>query len=199
MRGVELTPTKVRGIVEVDPERDDFFKVIVEERLRLSSRRARSDIESKRLEKTLKIFASATCYGIYAQRDRQGQDDKVEVKCRGIDPDPYSRRVVHPEFAGELGFSPLASLITGGARLMLALLDRCISDLHGTYVMEDTDSMAIVATEHGGLVPCPEGPFRNGRWPRGCQGTVTERSRRGCSPFCEAQSVCGQVALDPQN
>jgi len=25
--------------------------------------------------------------------------------------------------------------------------------------MEDTDSMAIIATEHGGLVPCPGGPF----------------------------------------
>jgi hypothetical protein len=42
---------------------------------------------------------------------------------------------------------------------MLALLDHCVSELHGTYVMEDTDSMAIVATEHGGLVPCPGGPF----------------------------------------
>jgi hypothetical protein len=42
---------------------------------------------------------------------------------------------------------------------MLALLDHCVSELHGTYVMEDTDSMAIVATEHGALVPCPGGPF----------------------------------------
>ena len=28
----------------------------------------------------------------------------------------------------------------------------------GTYAMEDTDSMAIVATETGGEVPCPGGP-----------------------------------------
>jgi hypothetical protein len=47
-----------------------------------------------------------------------------------------------------------------GARLMLAVLDHCVSKLQGTYVMEDTDSMAIVATEHGGLVPCPGGPLR---------------------------------------
>jgi hypothetical protein len=46
------------------------------------------------------------------------------------------------------------------ARLMLALLEHCVSELHGTYVMEDTDSMAIVATEYGGLVPCPGGPFQ---------------------------------------
>ncbi len=42
---------------------------------------------------------------------------------------------------------------------MLALLEWCVSELGGTYVMEDTDSMAIVATEHGGLVPCWGGPF----------------------------------------
>ena len=54
----------------------------------------------------------------------------------------------------------MASLITGAARLMLALLEHCVIDLRGTYAMEDTDSMAIVATEHGDLVPCPGGPFR---------------------------------------
>jgi hypothetical protein len=146
-------------MVQVDPEQDDFFKVIVEERLRLSSRGDLSDIETKRLEKALKILASATCFGIYAQMDRQGEDDKVEVTCHGIDPEPYTCKVAHPEFGGEFFFAPLASLITSGARLALALLDHCVSKLQGTYVMEDTDSMAIVATEHGGLVPCPGGPF----------------------------------------
>jgi hypothetical protein len=155
----ELVPTKLRGMVEVDPERDDFFRVIVEERLRLSSCADLSDIESKRLEKALKILASATCYGIYAQMDRQGEDEKVEVTCHGIDGDPYTCSVAHPEFPGEFCFPPVASLITAGARLMLALLDHCVTKLHGTYVMEDTDSMAIVATERGGLVPCPGGPF----------------------------------------
>ena len=33
----ELIPTKLRGMVEVDPEHNDFFKSVVEERLRLSS------------------------------------------------------------------------------------------------------------------------------------------------------------------
>ena len=56
--------------------------------------------------------------------------------------------------------APLGSLITAGARLMLALLRHCVSELDGAYVMEDTDSMAIVATENGGLVPFPGGPFK---------------------------------------
>jgi hypothetical protein len=155
----EAIPTKLRGIVPVDPEHDDFFRVIVDERLSLASRDDLSAIEAKRLDKALKILASATCFGIYAQMDRQEDDGKVEVTCRGIDPDPYKCKVAHPEFPGEFWFAPLGSLITAGARLMLALLDHCVSELHGCYVMEDTDSMAIVATEHGGLVPCPGGPF----------------------------------------
>jgi hypothetical protein len=55
----EAIPTKLRGMVDVDPERDDFFRVIVEERLRLSSRGQLSDIETKRLEKALKICSPA--------------------------------------------------------------------------------------------------------------------------------------------
>ena len=156
---LELIPTKLQGIVEIDPEHNDFFKSVVEERLRLSSRGDLSDIEIKRLEKALKILASATCFGIYAQMDRQDDDDKVEVVCHGIDPEPYKCKVAHPEFASEFWFAPLGSLITAGARLALALLDYCVSKSHGTYVMEDTDSMAIVATEQGGFVPCPGGPF----------------------------------------
>src|SRR5258708_4293306 len=45
-------------------------------------------------------------------------------------------------------------------RLMLARVGHQVRTLKGTYAMEDTDSMAIVATEHGGLVPCPGGAHR---------------------------------------
>jgi hypothetical protein len=156
----EAVPTKLRGLVEVDPERNDFFRAIVDERLSLSSRGDLPAIEAKRLDKALKILASATCFGIYAQMDRRDEKDKVEVTCHGIDPDPFTCTVSHPEFPGEFWFAPLGSLITAGARLMLALLDHCISAVRATYVMEDTDSMAVVATEHGGLIPCPGGPLR---------------------------------------
>jgi hypothetical protein len=43
---------------------------------------------------------------------------------------------------------------------MLTLLERCVTDLGGTYAMEDTDSMAIVATKRGGLTPCAGGSLR---------------------------------------
>jgi hypothetical protein len=40
---------------------------------------------------------------------------------------------------------------------MLTLLEHSVWRLGGTYAMEDTDSMAIVATEHGGVIPCAGG------------------------------------------
>jgi hypothetical protein len=90
----------------------------------------------------------------------QESDEKVRVTCHGLDHDPFTCRVSHPDVPGEYCFPPVASLITGAARLMLALVEHCVSELGGTYAMEDTDSMAIVATKHGGMVACPGGSHR---------------------------------------
>ncbi len=155
-----LKRSSLRGAVSIDPRRQDFFKVVIEERKRLSTRGGLSPTEAKRLDKALKVLANATSYGIYAEMIRKETEDKVNVTCHGIDSESFKCRVAHPEVPGEYCFPPLASLITGGARLMLALLEHSVSELGGTYAMEDTDSMAIVATEHGGMVPCPGGPYR---------------------------------------
>jgi hypothetical protein len=57
-------------------------------------------------------------------------------------------------------FPPVSALITAGGRLLLAMLERMVTDASGSYLMCDTDSMAIVASERGGLVPCKGGPHR---------------------------------------
>ncbi len=82
--------------------------------------------------------------------DRRESEEKQYVVCHGIDETPYTCRVPVPEEPGDYCFPPVASLITGAARLMLALLEKSVAKLGGTYAMEDTDSMAIVATETGG-------------------------------------------------
>lgn len=46
---------------------------------------------------------------------------------------------------------------------MLALLERLVLERGGSYAFCDTDSMAIVATETGGLIPCPGGEHRNAK------------------------------------
>jgi len=156
-----LVATQLRGTIPIDPTRQDFFKAVIEERKRVDA----SDLdrsEKARLSRALKVLANSASYGIYGQMDRRESSNKVLVECHGIDPQPYTCRVENPEKPGEYCYPPVASLITGAARLMLALLERCIADLGGTYAMEDTDSMAIVATKHGGLFPRPGGPHRTG-------------------------------------
>ena len=91
--------------------------------------------------------------------DRLEGKEMIETTCYGVDPEPFTCEVANPDVPGEFCFPPVASLITGGGRLMLAMLEHCVSKLGGEYVMEDTDSMAIVATERGGLVPCVRGLF----------------------------------------
>jgi hypothetical protein len=158
LSGLKLT--KLGGAITIDPRKQDFFKVVIEQRQLLSSRDDLSASEKKRLNKALKVLANASSYGIYAEMNRQETEEKVYVTGYGIDTEPFKCRVGHPDVPGEYCFPPLASLITGAARLMLALLEHCVSELGGTYAMEDTDSMAIVATEQGGLIPCPGGRNR---------------------------------------
>ena len=154
-----LRPIALRGAVAVDPRTQDFFRTVIEERKRQSSNPALSDEERRRLDKALKVLANATSYGIFAEMLREESAQKVAVTCYGIDPEPFECSVLNPEYPGEYCFPPLAALITAAARLMLTLLERCVTDLGGTYAMEDTDSMAVCSSKHGGLIECPGGQY----------------------------------------
>lgn len=155
-----LRTVKLRGSIEVDPQRQDFFKVVIEERKRLAKRSDLSEIERDRFDGALKVLANATSYGIYAEMHREESARVQSARCQSIEPESFRCQVAHPDKPGEYCFPPLASLITGAARLMLTLLEREVSALGGTYTMEDTDSMAIVSTKTGGLVACPGGRER---------------------------------------
>lgn len=155
-----LVETKLRGMVSVDPAREDFFKAVIEERKGLDKRHHLSVAEKERLEGALKVLANSTSYGIFAEMQRHESNRARVVSCQSIDETPFTCRTPHPDVPGEYCFPPLASLITSAARLMLALLEQRVTALGGTYAMEDTDSMAVVATRSGGLVECPGGPHR---------------------------------------
>ena len=155
-----LEPVKLCNQVEVDPAKHDFFKYVIEQRIGLKQRNDLTDTEKDRLKKSLKVLANATSYGIYAEMIREESDHPVNVLCHGIDATPFTCRVAHPDKPGEYCFPPMAALITGAARLMLALLEHTVTAMGGTYAMEDTDSMAILATENGGFIPCPGGPYK---------------------------------------
>ncbi len=144
-----LRPVTLRGAVRIDPTTDDFFRKVVEERARLEPAVRPGDLETIRQPSFLKVLASATSYGIFAEMNPEARSgSRTTVRVEGLD-GPFTVPVDRPEMAGEFYFGPMASVITGAARLMLALLERFVTDAGGTWAMADTDSMAIVASRDG--------------------------------------------------
>jgi hypothetical protein len=157
-RRKELRTVRLRDRVSVNPRTQDFFQVWIEARKGLKNAADLTPEERERLDTFLKVLANAGSYGIFAEMNRAelpaSQD--AEVTVFGID-GSFTCRTRAPETPGQFCFPPIAAPIPAAARLMLALLERCVTDAGGTYAFCDTDSMAIVATESGGLVACPGG------------------------------------------
>jgi hypothetical protein len=65
----------------------------------------------------------------------------------------HQQSVRKREAPGPFYFPPLASLITSGARLLLAMAETCVTDAGGKILFCDTDSLCIVANEKGRTVP----------------------------------------------
>jgi uncharacterized protein (DUF2147 family) len=166
-----LKPVKLRGEIEVDPRKDDLFQVMIEQKELLKKlakrKKASNDISGAESDKALsyflKICANATSYGMYFELTPQKLFNPVEVK---VFSGQHSEEltVSSVERPGPFYFPPIAALITGGAHLMLALIQRCIEDKGGHYLFCDTDSMCIVASENGGRVRCPGERGPNGEY-----------------------------------
>jgi hypothetical protein len=153
-----LCSTRLGGLVEIDPSRRDFFRAVIEQRKTLPQTNLPAP-DAELLDRFLKVIANAASYGIYAEMVRQelGSRTSVPVTVHGLDDQPFQAEVSAPEEPGEFCFPPVAACITGAARLMLALTEHLVSEAGGSYAICDTDSMAIVATEQGGSIPCPGG------------------------------------------
>lgn len=164
-RQTGLRPIKLRGTIAVDPGAPgaDFFRSVIEERQRVKRRKDLRENERKRLDAFLKVLANATSYGIFAEvvRHELGKREREPVTVYGLD-GPFTHTPPALEKPGQYFFAPVAACITAAARLMLALLERSVSDLGGTYAFCDTDSMSIVATEHGGALTF-EGTGKDGQ------------------------------------
>jgi hypothetical protein len=157
-RQPDMRPVSIRGAVHVDPYQADFFCNLIE--IRNSLPTDSGDAENDRLRDVLKVLANATTYGIFVELNRH-VDEESECEVWTGSNTPFRATVKGPEHRGPFTFPPLATLITGAARLMLALLEARVAERGGTYAFCDTDSMAVVATPDGGPVPCPDGPLRS--------------------------------------
>ena len=94
----------------------------------------------------LKILANSGSYGLFVELNPNEADNLKLRVFSGEDSFETKSDVV--EEPGKWFAPHIASLITAGGRLLLAMLERCIADAGGTYLFCDTDSAAIVSMEH---------------------------------------------------
>jgi hypothetical protein len=147
-----LAGTHLSGTVPIDPRKDDFFIRVIEQR-------SRHKQENKgAVANFLKVLGNSGSYGLFVQVDPETRSKKLNFRV-------YSGEAIlrldsaYVEKSGPWYFPPLASLITAGGRLLLAMLEKCVQNAGGSYLFCDTDSMCMVATKKGGLVPCVGGKY----------------------------------------
>ena len=163
-----LTPISLRGQVTIDPRAADIFQTTVELRRTTRNNEDLAPDERDQLSRVLKTVANSGSYGIFAEMNPQDLPDRKTRNIRVIGSDEsFEVDSTKPEEPGEYCFPPMATTITAAARLLLALLERLVTDLGGTFGFCDTDSMAIAASQEGGFLPCPGG---NHLGPRGEPG-----------------------------
>jgi len=157
-----LRPLTLPGGRVVDPRTDNPFTVMTEERHRIKARTDLDPLVKEHYAQGLKIIGNAGCFGINAEYNPDPQPAGVTVAATIHGHNGSFEEKVHAhEDPGKYCCPPLAAVVTAAARLMLMLLERCVTDLGGIWVMADTDSMAICAATEGGTHPCNEGDHQD--------------------------------------
>jgi hypothetical protein len=131
----------------IDPRDGDFFKRVIDLRreVKASMQSARPEdkpkLDSQQL--ALKILANATSYGIFVELNVEDEKIKQNLICYGANGNPIPVKLKKFEQPGRYFHPVLAALITGAARLKLAITERLILDEGLNWAFCDTDSMAI--------------------------------------------------------
>jgi hypothetical protein len=151
-----LKPTNLRGMVEINPATDDFYRKVIEQRVSHKSK-------NKPLAHFLKVLANSGSYGLFVEVNTETQ--AREVKVAYFSGEKKGKTLsAYVEKPGAWYFPPVASLITAGGRLLLAMLEKSVDERGGSYLFCDTDSLCIVGSKKGGFVPCAGGRYvRNGK------------------------------------
>jgi hypothetical protein len=121
----------------VDPNTDDLF-------VRLIDLRDAAKERGDPIEKTLKIIANATSYGIFIEVNRDDAPKSEPLDVYGPDGKCVRTNTKAVEEPGRYFNALLGVLITGAARLMLAIAERTVLDAGLDWAFCDTDSLAII-------------------------------------------------------
>ncbi len=154
-----LTPLLFRETDCIDPRTDDFFVKLIELRMRETD----DELDDKRRKTGYKVVALSGAYGTAAETnpiDIDPDDEKRKLRAVMVYADKaFKNWVSRPERPGRFNFFPTAALITAEARLLLAMAKHEVERRGGSVAYCDTDSLAIVATQHGDFVHCDGGPY----------------------------------------
>ena len=141
-----LTTTNLGGMVEIRPAEQDFYRKVIEQRV--SHKKT-----NKALADFLKVLANSGSYGLFVEVNIERKKKETTVNYfSGEERGRVASNYV--EKPGAWYFPPLASLITSGGRLLLAMLEKSVQERDGAYLFCDTDSLCIVGSEKGGFVEC---------------------------------------------
>ncbi|MEM3442261.1 MAG: DNA polymerase [Candidatus Bathyarchaeia archaeon] len=142
-----LQPVKIRGEIPLDPAKDNFFKRVIELRKEVKGRVKQSGDEADAMQLFLKILANSASYGVYIEINREDFDEEAEIDVYGTE--HFTVKNDYAEINGRY-YNPLvAVMITGAARLILAMIEKTVCDLGGDYAFCDTDSMSIIDLVNG--------------------------------------------------
>jgi hypothetical protein len=194
-----------RGADLIEPRSDDFFARLIELRKTTTG----DPIDDERRSTSYKVVANSGAYGAFAETSAIDVDpDEHNRKSRRVSvyaDTSFETEVGRPERPGRFNFFPTASLVTAGARLMLALAQREVARLGGEVAYCDTDSLAVVATPDGGFAPCEGGPYRLPDGSRGLRAlsweeveTIRERFT-SLSPYDRAIVPGSVLKLEDEN
>ena len=149
-----LQPLKLQGLADhiVDPRQADLFREVILRRgkVQREAKCATEPLRKQQLqgrEKNLKLVANSTSYGIFAEVNVNKGDRLQDVTCFGPASEPLHAQSKAIEEPGSFFHPLLATLITGAARLMLAIAERLVIDEGLDWAFCDTDSLAIARPE----------------------------------------------------
>ncbi len=135
----------------VDPSGGDFFKRIIDLRSSVKQQmKAAPETEKPSLERkqlSLKILANSTSYGIFVELNVEEEKQLQSLLCYGPSGKAMPIQMKKFEATGSFFHPLLATLITGAARLMLAITERLAIDAGIDWAFCDTDSMALAKPE----------------------------------------------------
>lgn len=137
-RQSDLKPINIFGreAYRIDPNTEHMFTRLVDMR---DEAKARHDP----LQQQIKIIANSTCYGIFVEINRDDAPKPEPLDLYFANGEKSSIVSAALEEPGRYFHPLLATLITGAARLMLALSERLAADQGMDWTFCDTDSIAM--------------------------------------------------------